>query len=113
MHLGIFAFDETLAEFEARPKGQRHKHPGHAAMTHELDAGVGRILETLDKLGLAEDTYVIFTSDNGSYLDSGSTRVSSNAPLRGQKASTWEGGIRVPMIVRGRESMPVACAGSL
>ena len=101
VHLGIRAFDETVAEFEAKPKGERHNHPGHAAMTHELDEGVGRILEALDRLGLAEDTYVIFTSDNGSYLDSGPTRVSSNAPLRGQKASTWEGGVRVPLLVRG------------
>jgi len=101
VHLGIHAFDETVAEFEARPRGERHNHPGHAAMTHELDEGVGRILDELDRRGLAEDTFVIFTSDNGSYLDQGSNRVSSNAPLRGQKASTWEGGVRVPLLVRG------------
>ena len=101
VHLGIRAFEETVAEFEARPRGERHNHPGHAAMTHELDEGVGRILDELDRRGLAEDTFVIFTSDNGSYLDQGSNRVSSNAPLRGQKASTWEGGVRVPLLVRG------------
>ncbi len=98
VHLGVRAFDETVAKFEARPKGQRHRH---AAMTHELDQGVGRLLDALDQLQLADSTYVIFTSDNGSYHHAGSDRVSSNAPLRGQKASTWEGGIRVPLIVRG------------
>ncbi len=101
VHLGIRAFDETIREFEAKTRGARHKHPGHAAMTHELDEGVGRLLDALDRLGLNESTYVIFTSDNGSYHDQGRSEVCSNAPLRGQKASTWEGGIRVPLIVRG------------
>ena len=57
----------------------------------ELDAGVGRVLDTLRELGLDRKTLVIFTSDNGGAPNHGS----NNRPLRGGKASTWEGGIRV------------------
>jgi len=101
VHLGIRAQSETIAAYESAEPGERHNHPGHAAMTADLDTGVGRILDALDRRGLAENAYVIFTSDNGSYTHAGKQRVTTNAPLRGQKASTWEGGIRVPMIVRG------------
>jgi len=101
VHLGIRAFDETIEKFDGKAKGTRHKNAAHAAMTHEADAGVGRLLKALDDLELADDTYVIFTSDNGSYHDAGPDPVMTNLPLRGQKASTWEGGIRVPLIVRG------------
>ena len=57
----------------------------------EMDAEVGRVLETIRKAGLAQDTLVIFTSDNGGSLPHGS----SNGPLRGSKGTTFEGGIRV------------------
>jgi len=64
----------------------------------ELDMEVGKILDKLDQLGIAKNTIVIFTSDNGAmadwYPDGGTT------PFRGEKATTWEGGVRVPMLVR-------------
>ncbi len=58
----------------------------------EVDAGVGRILDTLRELGIEDSTLVFFTSDNGG------TSRGSNAPLHGHKGSTWEGGVRVPAI---------------
>lgn len=60
----------------------------------ELDWSVGRILDTLQQYGLDRRTAVFFTSDNGSW------RGCSNCPFRGKKASTWEGGMRVPMVAR-------------
>ena len=71
----------------------------------ELDAAVGQLLATLDRLKLTEKTLVIFTSDNGGVMDDGYEDVGSfsyhpNAPLRGYKGSIWEGGHRLPFIAR-------------
>jgi len=68
----------------------------------ELDWSVGEILDTLDQLGIAGRTLVIFTSDNGAARGPGG----SNAPLRGYKASTWEGGQRVPCVMRWPGKIP-------
>jgi hypothetical protein len=77
---------------------------------HELDRSVGRILETLDKLGVAQNTLVIFTSDNGGVKEPTNTEswqtkainagLAINGPLRGGKHHVWEGGFKVPFIVR-------------
>ncbi|MHC4659584.1 MAG: sulfatase [Planctomycetota bacterium] len=65
-----------------------------AAQLESLDEGVGMIMEKLEQLGLAENTIIIFTSDNG-----GETHVTSNAPLREGKSTLYEGGIRMPLVV--------------
>ncbi len=74
-----------------------HEDPVYAAMIEETDRSVGAIIDALDELGLRKNTLVLFISDNG-----GLTKYSSQLPLRGQKVSMYEGGIRVPMIA----SMP-------
>lgn len=70
----------------------------------ELDAQVGRILDRLDQLGIADDTILMFTSDNGAmsawWPDGGTT------PFRSEKATTWEGGVRVPMLLRWPARVP-------
>lgn len=76
-------------------------NPHLAAMLESIDDGIGRITAKLDELGIAENTIVIFTSDNG-----GETSVTSNAPLRGGKSQLYEGGIRVPLIVRWPNRVP-------
>ncbi|HUT12696.1 MAG TPA: sulfatase [Thermoguttaceae bacterium] len=71
----------------------------------ELDWSAGRILDTIKELGLDEDTYVIFTSDNGPW-ELRKAHGGSAKPLRGAKTSTWEGGLRVPCIVRAPGRVP-------
>lgn len=73
----------------------------YAAMVHSLDDNVGKIMDALDRLGIADNTIIIFYSDNGGnmYDRVDDTTPTSNAPLRGGKASIYEGGIRIPAIV--------------
>ena len=73
-------------------------------MLRRMDAGIGRLLETLDALGLRQDTIVLFTSDNGPWLAGDFGR--DNGPFRGQKQDVLEGGIRVPAIVRWPDGLP-------
>lgn len=76
--------------------------PHVKAMVESLDVNVGRVLETLDRLNLDERSLVVFMSDNGGYRSYGTTHqnISSNGVLKGQKGTFWEGGHRVPAIVR-------------
>ncbi len=71
----------------------------YSDVVHELDWSVGRIRETVDRLGIDEDTIIIFTSDNGPWLSYGD-HAGSTGPLREGKGTTFEGGVRVPAIIR-------------
>jgi arylsulfatase A-like enzyme len=72
----------------------------YVAMVERIDRGVGEILRVLKEKGLAENTIVIFTNDNGGEW------LSSNAPLFNRKITVWEGGIRVPAIIRWPHHVP-------
>ncbi len=79
----------------------RQDNPPYAALVESMDENIGRILEALKRLDLANDTIVIFFSDNGGLSTGGGPKMpTSNLPLRAGKAWLYEGGIRVPLIIR-------------
>lgn len=107
VHTPLQAKPETVAAYQAlvRP-GAHHTNPTYAAMIEHTDDVVGKVLAQLDQLGLSDRTLVIFTSDNGGLLgayaaaEKGHPRVTSNVPLRSGKGDMYEGGVRVPLIVK-------------
>nr|MDO8088720.1 sulfatase [Candidatus Sigynarchaeum springense] len=76
-----------------------HSDPDYAAMIENLDTNIGRVLDTLERLGKADDTIVIFYSDNGG-LSNDDRAPTSNLPLRDGKSYMYEGGIREPLLVK-------------
>ncbi|MHC5001679.1 MAG: sulfatase [Planctomycetota bacterium] len=95
VHTPIQPAPHRAAACRDRAPGTLHDHARYAALVEGLDAGVGRVLAAIDACGLRERTVVVFTSDNG-----GHGRFTSSAPLRGAKGMFYEGGIRVPLVVR-------------
>jgi uncharacterized sulfatase len=75
---------------------------GQAAMITRMDEGIGRLIDTLQELGIDDNTLILFTSDNGPHREGGQDvkRFDPNGPLRGMKRDLYEGGIRVPLIAR-------------
>jgi arylsulfatase A-like enzyme len=86
-----------VAKYQKKIKaGLTHKNAAYAALTEGMDTAIGRVRQKLAELNLTDRTIIIFTSDNGGRITQGTT---SNAPLRYGKASAYEGGVRVPLIV--------------
>ncbi len=98
VHNPIMFKSGTIAGY-SKTEGRQHINIRYASMTEELDAGLGRILDKLEELGLQGNTYVIYTSDNGAEITEGT--YTNNEPLAKGKTHVWEGGIRVPLVIRG------------
>jgi arylsulfatase A-like enzyme len=97
VHTPMHATDKYLARFTHIANEQRRTY---AAMLSAMDDGVGRTMAALRAAGLEENTLIFFFSDNGGpTMPTTTVNGSSNAPLRGSKRQTWEGGIRVPFVI--------------
>ncbi len=104
VHLDIFYREKTLAQTQHWPSGKKHNMPQFAAMTCDVDDGIGILLDKIRSLGIQDRTYIFFMSDNGGRLTipgQESEGLPRNYPLRDGKGSMYEGGIRVPFVVVG------------
>ena len=113
VHFPCAARDAVVAKYEEKAKNAPadtwgvegknkvrlvQNYPPYAAMLEELDSGIGRVIEALEKNGLTEQTIIVFMSDNGG-LSTAEGQPTSNLPLRAGKGWPYEGGVREPMIV--------------
>ena len=101
VHGPIQGKPDKVAKYRGLPTTEQD-NPENAAMVESVDDSVGEILDTLEELGLAENTLIVFTSDNGGV----SARATSSYPLMGGKSFPYEAGMRVPMIVRWPARVP-------
>ena len=97
----LAAKPEDVAMFE---KTKSRKRRFFKAMVKGMDDGIGRILDSLRETGREKNTLVVFTSDQGS--DETRSSAGNNRPFRGAKHTQWEGGLRIPMVVRWPDRIP-------
>ncbi|HYN80660.1 MAG TPA: sulfatase [Gemmatimonadaceae bacterium] len=102
-HLPLEATERYVARF---PRIADQRRRTYAAMLSAMDDGIGKTMAALRTEGLDENTLIFFFSDNGGPIRMAGDNASSNAPLRGSKRQMWEGGVRVPFIIRWKGHIP-------
>jgi len=95
VHTPIEAPESTIAKYDRRQGDDFHNIPVYGAMLDHVDQSVGRILRLLEKREIDDDTMIVFTSDNGGFGP-----ATQSPDLRGAKGNPWEGGNRVPLLIR-------------
>ncbi|PCI00952.1 MAG: aryl-sulfate sulfohydrolase [Flavobacteriaceae bacterium] len=95
VHTPLMGKKHLVEKYQQKAGAQSHRNPIYAAMVENVDTNIGHLLQTLEELNLTDNTLLVFTSDNG-----GIRSISHQDPLRAGKGSYYEGGTRVPYIIK-------------
>lgn len=104
-HVPLSATESSIQKYRAKKSGLRHTNPIYAAINEDLDESVGKLMRALDKMGIIDNTYIFYLSDNGGSMNIKRPNT-NNAPLKKGKTWLYEGGIRVPFMVFGPDIKP-------
>ena len=106
VHTPIQGRADLVRRYQPKIRGDaNHTNPSYAAMVTAVDENIGRVMEHLERWNIAENTVIFLTGDNGG-LDNGKGNPTENSPLRAGKGSAYEGGTRVPTIIKWPGSTP-------
>jgi arylsulfatase A-like enzyme len=101
VHTPLMGKTNVIAKYKARARPDApQRHPTYAALVESVDDSVGRLLQKLEELKLTDRTVIFFTSDNGGLIGNPNNPITTNLGLRAGKGSAYEGGVRVPLLVR-------------
>jgi len=101
VHQPLMAKQDKVDRYQAMLDTTKlQKNPVYAAMVEHVDDAVGKVIEKLKQMGVYDNTIIVFTSDNGGLIGKSARKVTNNAPLRKGKGQMYEGGVRVPFIIK-------------